>query len=142
MVKSERRYHRLGLRYSKVFVFLAGFAGVAIFLVMLLWQLFPSSDFRTTVLLAGNPMSVVSWDGVRKHVTIIELPAAVAITGLTGVGEYSLQSLWKLGELDTKDRALLADSLGELLAIPVPWYIGPQAKHPYGKYFQLATHGV
>ena len=125
MVKSERRHERLGLRYSKIFVFIASLACVAILLVLLAWQLFPSSPFRTTVLLAGNPTLVVSWDGARKHVTIIEFPASVSITGLTGVGEYSLESLWKLGDIDTKDKALLADSMGETLAVSIPWYIGP-----------------
>ncbi len=116
MVKSQRRYNRLGLLY----------ASFAILLVFLLKHLFPSSPFRTTVLLVGNPMLVASWDGRKKHVTVIELPSAITISGMRRVGEYSLESLWKLGELDTKNKALLADSLGETLGVVIPWYHGPK----------------
>ncbi len=127
MVNKERRHERLGLRYSKVFIFLASVACVAILLVLLAWQLFPSSSFRTTVLLVGSPMLVVSWDGQRKHVTVIEVPASTSISGITGVGEYSLESLWKLGEFDARDKGLLADSLGDTLAVAIPWYSGPKS---------------
>ncbi|MBI3577241.1 hypothetical protein HY086_04350 [Candidatus Gottesmanbacteria bacterium] len=133
----QRKHYRLGIRYANVFVFLAGFAGLALLLVLLLWQLFPASPFRTTVLLAGNPVRVASWDGTRKHVTVIAFPASVAITGLTGVGEYSLESLWKLGELDKRDKGLLADSVGEALAVPIPWYIGPTGASSVREIFSL-----
>ena len=120
----NRRHERLGIRYSKIFAVFAGVATVSSFLVLLAWQFFPTSSFRTTVLLVGNPMMVASWDGARKHVTVIRIPPTVSITGLNGVGEYSLESLWKLGDIDKNNRTLLSDSLGETLAIAIPWYIG------------------
>lgn len=120
----NRRHERLGIRYLRVFTALAAVAGVAVVLVLIAWQFFPASPFRTTVLLAGDPMVVASWDGERKRVSLIEIPASVTITGITGVGEYSLESLWRLGELDAKNKNLLVDSLSDVLAVPIPWYIG------------------
>lgn len=122
----NRRHERLGLRYSKVFVFLAGLACVAILLALLAWQFFPTSPFRTNILLAGDPMMVVSWDGRRGRLTQVTLPASIYINGLSGTGEYSLESLWKLGVIDAKNRSLLSDSVSDVLAIPIPWYIGTQ----------------
>lgn len=126
MVTKERRYHRLGLRYSKVFVLLTGFGCVAILIALTILKLFPQYPFRTNILLVGSPMLVASYDAPREQVAIVEIPAVTTIVGVTGVGEYSLESLWKLGRLDRHNQAILPDSLSEALAVPVTWYVGPK----------------
>ncbi len=126
MVKSDQRYQRLGIRYSKVFVFFAGFGCVAILLALVIRQLLPASPFRTNILLVGNPMLLASYDTAKEHVAIVEIPAVTTITGITGVGEYSLESLWRLGKLDTHNQNILPDSLSEALAVPVTWFVGPK----------------
>lgn len=126
MVKTQRCYQRLGGRYIRIFVYLIGLIGVAIISVFLVRQFFPDTLFRTNILLVGNPMLVVSYDTSREHIAVIQIPADMVIKGINGVGQYSLESLWKLGTIDKQKQHILIESLSESLGVLITWFVGPK----------------
>lgn len=74
---------------------------------------------RTTVVVAGDPVLVLSWDEARRRLTILPVPADVYLDGVFGVGSLPLASLRKLEALDTKKKGVFAASLADAFAIPI-----------------------
>lgn len=128
MVKTTRCYQRLGGRYVRFFGIFSALVGIT-FLIWGISRLFlPKTPFRTNILLVGSPMMVVSYDASGEHAVVITIPADTVISGITGVGQYSLESLWKLGIIDRNRQHILLDSLSEVLAIPIDGSIGPKGQ--------------
>lgn len=79
---------------------------------------------RTTILLATSPMELWSWDREENSFILVLFPADVVVDAVGGYGKYSLASLWKLGFIDKKEGNLLANTLANTIALPVPWFLG------------------
>lgn len=79
---------------------------------------------RMTVVLVGNPVTIVSWNKRDNSFLIVSLPTQAVIESVHGYGKYSLESLWKLGSIEGKEGTVLSESIEELFGAPVPWYIG------------------
>ncbi len=108
-------------------------AAILIAILILGWLVFPKPKNpygRETIVVAGNPVTVLSLDR-GKNLTVITLPSSVAAEGTHGYGTYTLDAFWKLGEIDKKDGVVLAESISEALGIPVSWYIGVANANPF-----------
>lgn len=87
----------------------------------------PDRSNRMTIVIAANPVVVLSWDFRNTTFTILSLRSDMTIEAVHGYGQYSLESLWKLGELEGKAGTVLAESIEELLAVPIRGYIGERS---------------
>ncbi len=103
------------------------FALILLLAILATWIFFPRQGpyARQSVVLAGSPMIIFSWDPTDRTLTLVSLPSDVVAEGTHGYGEYSLDAFWRLGEIDKKDGTVLSESLTEAIGIPVEWYIGP-----------------
>ncbi len=81
---------------------------------------------RKTVIVASSPVTLWSWDAKEKAFIVVVFPADTAVDAVGGYGRYSLASLWKLGFIDKREGTLLARTVSNVIALPVPWYIGRQ----------------
>lgn len=79
---------------------------------------------RMTVVLVGDPVTIVSWNKRDNSFLLVSLPSQAVIDSVHGYGNYSLESLWKLGSIEGKEGTVLSESIEELFGAPVPWYIG------------------
>lgn len=97
-------------------------------LAAIAWFFWPSGDVygRQTIVVAANPVMVVSYSAGDKSLISVSLPADLATEGTHGYGTYSLEAFWRLGDIDKKDSWLLSESISEMLGIPVQWYLGPK----------------
>ena len=116
MVRRRTYISRLGITLLVV-----GIVGVLAAVSVLRMQ---SQTGRTTVVLMGEPVMVWSKDRSTKRVIRITLPKNTVIEGVHGYGMYSLESLWKLEEIEREYGAVLASSMQEALGVPIPWFIG------------------
>lgn len=110
--------HRLWIRVS---------VAVCLFIfISILYTFFkPHDQFsRETIVLVGNPTVLWSWNKRDNSFVLITLPSDTVIDAVHGYGAYSLEALWKLGEIDKKERNLLRQSLQEYIGIPISWYLG------------------
>lgn len=119
----KKRYERLGARYGwmvlLVFVLLVLVSGGIV-----LFSMGAKADVsRLTVLSVGDPMVIWSRDPAGRGFIKITIPAAVQVDAVGGYGRYSLNALWKLGEMDKKSAALVQKSLEEAFGVPIPWYL-------------------
>jgi len=120
------RYERIGARYGAWLV--RGFGIIIILLVCLCFfalQTRQLSTFRHTIVLAGTPMHIWSWDIAKNTFVDIQIPADTIIDAVRGYGRYSLEALWKFGSIDRNESFLAVQSLEEVLGLPIAWYIGP-----------------
>lgn len=110
--------HRLWIRVSIVVCILV--------FISVLYALYkPQSQLpRETLVLVGNPTVLWSWNKRDNSFVLIALPSDTVIDAVHGYGAYSLDALWKLGEIDKKEQNLLRLSMQEYLGIPVQWYLG------------------
>ncbi len=79
---------------------------------------------RMTVVLVGDPVTIVSRDATDGSFLVVSLPATAVVDSVHGYGQYSLESLWKLGSIEGKVGTVLSQSIEELFGVPVPWYVG------------------
>lgn len=114
-----------------------GFVVTALFL---LWMLLPRPTPaypRQTIVIAADPITVVSWNPRDRTLIKILLPSDMQATGTHGYGTYSFEAFWKLGEIDKKDGTVLMESISEALGIPVTGYIGARTGLTGGNYFSV-----
>jgi hypothetical protein len=126
-MNNARTFHRWGKRFAVrvgiVLVLLAGFVCLLRFILPK-----PATTGRITIVIAGSPVSVWSWDTVGHTITVVSIPSEYVVDAVNGYGHYSLEALWKLGVMDKRDGLLLADSIGDSLGISIPWYIGEKTE--------------
>lgn len=118
------RYQRLGSRYGVKLVIVILLILLAAVLAGWFWFGRQVSVSRTTVVINADPVWVWSWDSRSNRTVILKIPAAAQTEGVHGYGKYSLEALWKLGQLDKSGGLLLSQSLEEALGVSIPWYIG------------------
>jgi len=106
--------------------------GVCIAAVLVLFIFFVVSGSRVydriSVVVAGSPMAVWSWNTTDNTFIILTVPSDDVIDALYGYGSYSLEALWRLGFIDKKGGVLLSDSLSDTLGLPIGWYIGTKSQ--------------
>lgn len=127
MERYSHKYERIEKRYGRWGIFAV--FGVLLVIYFCFWTARRSPLWRTTVVIANDPVVVVSIDSQQRRAAVIVVPADTQIEAVSGYGQYSLESLWKLGAIDKKDGDILAESIQELLGIPVQWYIGPSKEN-------------
>ena len=93
----------------------------------LVWNIFRKSETPLTqvnVVIDGDPVIVASWQREQDRLVIVTIPASFAALAVHGLGTYPIRSLWQLGTIQGSSGLVLSQSLEELLALPIPWYIG------------------
>jgi hypothetical protein len=83
---------------------------------------------QVNVVIDGDPVIIASWQPKPARVLVVTIPANFAVSAVRSLGKYPLRSLWKLGVMQGSSGSILAQSVGELLAIPTPWYIGESSQ--------------
>lgn len=87
---------------------------------LLFWNIMTAvPSGRTTIVVAGDPVTVLSWDGERGKLGAIAIPPDVRIEGVYGTGELPLVSLLKLEALDSTKQGLFIASLSDALGLPI-----------------------
>lgn len=81
---------------------------------------------RTSALvLHQDAFRVYSWDRTSDRFTVVTIPTDTAVSATRGYGTYSLESLWKLDQLDRHDGRLIKESVEETLGLPIQFFIDP-----------------
>lgn len=149
----DGRQQRIGSRYLPRIIFVVS-SVFFVLLVTISWNIvtaLPSQ--RTTVVVAGDPVQIVSWDNARGQLTIIPVPSDVYLDGAFGVGSLPLASLRKLEALDGKKKGVFVKSLEDALAVPIVgdptlalrfrlWWIQLWLRPDAVSTFDLALRGV
>ena len=71
----------------------------------------------------GNATVVVRWDVSRGKSLLLVLPQDFEIEAVHGYGQYRLDALWNLDQMDHRKGDLFLTSLSDATAIPVGWYM-------------------
>lgn len=100
------------------------FFGLFLFLILLIFFSSPASD-RITLVVASDPVEVVSWHPQSRSLTTIRIPAETRIETVGGYGVYPIRGFWLLGNIDEAARAAFVPSMQEALGLPVSFYVGP-----------------
>lgn len=79
---------------------------------------------RSAVLVAAAPVQLWSWNREDNSFVVTLFPSEAVVDAVGGYGKYSLAALWKLGFIDKKEGDVLADTLANTIAVPVPWFLG------------------
>lgn len=112
-------YERVGKRYW-LHLILVSIAIVLCLFMVFLWRVattIPSE--RTTFVITGDPVQLVSWDNVRNKLTILTIPADVRIEGAFGAGSLPIASLERLEILDSAKKGIYVQSLSRAFAVPI-----------------------
>lgn len=118
----DTRHKRLRGRYTAwVFGMVIVCLAVLVFL-MVVFRSPPSG--RISVVIASDPVILWSWDTYDGHAVIVTIPADTVVTSVHGYGQYALSSLWKFGGMDSRERGLFSQTISDIMAVPVPWYVG------------------
>ncbi len=91
--------------------------------VFAFFRLTGGASFRTSMVVVGNPMHVVSWNADRTAATILDLPEDVSIDATGGYGTYAIGSLFTLDQLDHKNGRVFVSSVSDAVGLPIFWYI-------------------
>lgn len=104
--------------------------GLAIFAgIMLAGQIrssvFLNRDWRTTVVLATDPVTVVSFPKKSEEkIILMTLPGNVYLNVPHGYGKYRLETVWRLSELENRPD-LFAQTVEDLLGIRITAWVKP-----------------
>lgn len=111
-------HERIGSRYIRQFVIIGLLIALVLFGVA--WKLLvPAVSSRTTIVLAGEAMTVLSWDAQRRKLGVITIPGDVRVEGVYNSGQLPLASLIAFEALDPGKTGLFINSLADALALPV-----------------------
>lgn len=80
-------------------------------------------DSQINLVLASQPVTIVSFSPARGSLKILLIPDKTFIETVHGYGQYRVESLGGLGELENRP-SLLAESCQEYLGLPVDGWIG------------------
>lgn len=123
MVGRERRYNRLGQRYSKTLLTWVIFIFLSIVAVIFISGLLSVKTDDFGVMEIGDPIQVYWWNNESGQFSQIILPANVYTDVIGEYSQYTLSAIWKLGLLDTKSQLLLNKTVSLVLNLPVKWYV-------------------
>ncbi|MCX8009102.1 MAG: LytR C-terminal domain-containing protein [Patescibacteria group bacterium] len=79
---------------------------------------------RISILFLNDPVEVVSFDPKKKELVQIIFPAQTHISGIWGLGEYAVDSLWRLAATEGSPSAVVLGSVGDELGTPIQYFIG------------------
>lgn len=79
---------------------------------------------QVNVVIDGDPVILASWQREKDQLVIVTIPASFAAQAVGGLGTYPIRSLWQLGTIQGVSGLVLSQSVEELFALPIPWYIG------------------
>jgi hypothetical protein len=119
-----RKYQRLGERYARFFgiIFLI-LLGLSLFVFVIYKRSNQTLPF-VSIVIANNP-TIILFATDKDNVTTITLSGDIEIQGVSGYGNYALNSLWRLGRMDKKNGLVFVRSLSEDIGLPIGKYVGP-----------------
>lgn len=117
-----KKHERLAFRYYPLILAICVFFFSGVFLYLTFTR--PRLYALTGVVIQSDPIILLSWHSIQKKLTIFVLPSDIHIEATRGYGIYPLGSLWKLGEMDKTSGSVLVESIEELFAVPVRYYLG------------------
>lgn len=116
------RPRRVDMRGVLILLMLTVIGTVLVLIVGVLY-IFNHKEEVLSVVIATNPVQIVYFPDNTSTV-VVTLPIDRYINGAHAVGNYSLESLWRLGVLDFRDEHLLRLSLEQALGVPIQYYLG------------------
>lgn len=106
---------------------IVGILFVLALVIWLVWNIFKDSETPLTqinVVIDGDPVIIASQQREQDRLVIVTIPASFATLAVHGLGTYPIRSLWQLGTIQGSSGLVLSQSIEELLALPIQWYIG------------------
>ncbi len=99
---------------------------------------------RFNIVIVADSPTVISINPQDKTAVVVPLPGDIYFPAAEGYGDYRLKAVYKLGELDRKGGRVLAETVGDILGIPIDGFIlipdFPTGKMP--QLDQLFTFGL
>ncbi len=122
--KQRRLKFVILLRLILVFVLVAAVSLIGLWF----WKTSKSSKLpktgRVTVVFSSHPLLIVSLNE-QQEMVIVSIPDKTHVETTHGFGSYRLGAVWALGKQEKIGGALLAETVQELLGIPVDGWVGP-----------------
>lgn len=123
MTPSHAALKRQGKRRMAEFAWTAIVLVILFFLIIGIRSLTLPTPYRQTIVVAGNPTRIVSWNATLDGITVIDVPQNVTIQAAQGYGVYPIQSLLTLDEQEHKGGTLFVQSMADAFGLPVSWYV-------------------
>lgn len=117
---SARRYHRV---LVVIFFFVAISFGFFVFTYYVLSSFWLPRQ-RVTMLFLTNPVEVVSFDPNKNQWSIVSFPSQTHVSGMWGLGQYAVESLWRLASLEGSASAVVLGSVGDEVGAPIDYFVG------------------
>ncbi len=104
---------------------------VAVFLFFVRSALSPA-PFREAIVIASNPVHIISFDTRAKKITALDLSSDTVIPGALGYGKYAVRAIVSLDEIDHRNGTLITGSIGNAIGLPIAGYVrmGNSADEP------------
>lgn len=114
-------------RYDRVFVALLFLVAIPCGFFLLTYYILSSFWLprqRVTMMFLTNPVEVVSFDPNKNQWSIVTFPSQTHISGMWGLGQYSVESLWRLASLEGSASAVVLGSVGDEVGAPIDYFVG------------------
>jgi hypothetical protein len=95
---------------------------VAVLLLFVRSALSPA-PFREAIVIAGDPVHIISFDTRAKKVTALDLSSDTVIPGALGYGKYAVRAIVSLDEIDHRNGALITGSISNAIGLPIAGYV-------------------
>lgn len=120
---TARSYHRLGSRYfTRILVWIVVLS-IVVIATLIVRSIVQENPYRTSMVVAGNPVHVVSFDSQRNHAVIIDIPEDTVISATRGYGAYRVGALIGLDRIDKHHGTLLTESVADAVGVPLEAYV-------------------
>lgn len=74
----------------------------------------------------GNPLIIASFNPADdKSLNLLTIPSSTLIETIHGYGQYKVEAISKLGQLEGRGEDLLTGSLEEFFSVPIDGYLSP-----------------
>ncbi len=110
-------------RLAILIIILGVLAGVGLFLVRQVRSSKLPPNSRITLVFRTSPVIVTSFDP-DGQLTILSIPEKTYVEVPYGFGSYRLGAVWDLGEQEKMGGKLLAETMQELIGLPIEGWIG------------------
>lgn len=91
-------------------------------LLFLRFALAPA-PFREAIVIASDPVHVISFDTRAKKITAMDIASDTVIPGALGYGKYPVRAIISLDEIDRRNGVLITSSISNAIGLPVTGYV-------------------
>ncbi len=119
----QKKKFALVLRLAMVALLLVFLSLAGLFFARELRSAKLPQNLRASLVLRTSPVMVVSFDP-QGELTILSIPEKTYVEVPHGFGSYRLGATWDLGEQEKMGGELLAETVQELLGVPIDGWVG------------------